>query len=67
MLVQIYAIISLVVFIFCMFMGAAAEPTMMKSAMVFITLVVGTRLSTIVMGIIKESSSNEQNTTSTSP
>ena len=67
MLVQIYAIISLLIFIFCMLMGASTEPTIVKSAMVFITLVVGTRLSTIVMSIIKESSSNEQNTTSTSP
>jgi uncharacterized membrane protein YwzB len=45
-------------------MGSSIEPAMIKSATVFVSLVIGTKVSIYLLDIIKENSQNEQESTS---
>ena len=62
MLVHLFTIISLLVFLITMVMGSSFEPAMIKSAMVFITLVVGTKLGSFIVNIIgsQKTENNDQ-------
>ncbi|MGD8747626.1 MAG: hypothetical protein PVI44_04105 [Balneolaceae bacterium] len=60
MLVRIFTIIALLIFVALVFMGSSIEMAMLKSAAVFVVLVVGTRICLYLLDIIKESSPNEQ-------
>lgn len=59
MLVRLFTIVALLVFIALIFMGSSLEPAMLKSATVFVSLVVGTKVSVYLLDIIKENSQNE--------
>lgn len=58
MLLRIFTIIALLIFLILMSSGASVEPAMIKSATVFIVLVVGTRISLYFLDIIRESSTS---------
>lgn len=58
MLLRIFTIIALLIFLILMFSGSSVEPAMIKSATVFIVLVVGTRISLYFLNIIRESSTS---------
>lgn len=64
MLVRLFTIIALLIFIALFLMGSAIEAAMLKSATVFVALVIGTKVSIYVLDIIKENSQNEQESTS---
>ncbi len=64
MLVRLFTIIALLIFIALIFMGSAIEPAMVKSATVFVALVIGTKVSIYLLDIIKENSQKEQESTS---
>lgn len=60
MLVRIFTIIALLIFVALILMGSAIEAAMLKSATVFIALVIGTKVCIFLLGIIKENSQSEQ-------
>lgn len=60
MLVRIFTIIALLIFVALILMGSAIEAAMLKSAAVFIALVIGTKVCIFLLGIIKENSQGEQ-------
>lgn len=60
MLVRLFTIISLLVFVSLLIMGSAIETAMLKGATVFIVLVVGTRICTYLLDIIKTNAQEEQ-------
>ena len=60
MLARIFTVIALMVFVALILMGSTIESAMMKSATVFIALVIGTRVCLYLLDIIKENSQSEQ-------
>lgn len=60
MLVRLFTVVALLVFVALIFMGSSLEPAMLKSATVFVSLVIGTKISIYLLDIIKEKSQNEQ-------
>ncbi|MEX0648292.1 MAG: hypothetical protein WEA56_08940 [Balneolaceae bacterium] len=56
MLTQLYIILSLLVFFFLIISGSAIEPAMIKSMIVFSSLVVITKLSSFLIDIISDKS-----------
>ncbi|PWN05191.1 hypothetical protein [Rhodohalobacter mucosus] len=58
MLVQIYTIISLLVFIFLVGSGSSIDGAMLKSFAVFAILIILTRISVLLIDIIREAPEN---------
>lgn len=57
MLLRIYTIIALSIFLFLMYSGSSLEPALIRSVIVFVALVVGTRVSVYLFHIISENAS----------
>jgi uncharacterized Tic20 family protein len=60
MLVHLFTIISLLIFLVTMLLGSSFEPAIIKSSMVFITLVVGTRIGSFIVNIIGAKKTEEE-------
>ncbi len=67
MLVHLFTIISLLIFLITMLLGSSFEPAIVKSSMVFITLVVGTRLGSFIVNIIGSQKTDAEQVEKTTP
>lgn len=61
MLLRITTVLALLVFLILMMSGSSVEPAMVKSVTVFIALVVGIRVSSYLLSVIKETSTSTKN------
>ncbi|MDZ7772897.1 MAG: hypothetical protein U5K31_09180 [Balneolaceae bacterium] len=61
MMLRIVTIVALLVFLFLLMSGSSVEPAMVRSVTVFIALVVGTRVCSYLLNVIKQTSTSTNN------